>query len=62
MNGKMLYYVHELLLRIAHLKKCLLSSVGKCNKEEMLKLISHQFIRLGLQVDDLCYSVQPKGI
>lgn len=34
-------------------KKCLLSSGGKCIKEEMLKLFSHQFIRLGLQVDDL---------
>lgn len=39
MNGKMLYHVHEFLLRIAHLKKCLLSSVGKFNKEE--KASSH---------------------
>lgn len=64
MNGKMLYHAHQLLLRVAHLKKkkSLLFSVGKCNKEEMLKLTSHQVIRLGLQADDLCYSVQPNGI
>lgn len=63
MNGKMLYHAYQLLLRVAHLKKkSLLFSVGKCNREEMLKLTSHQVIRLGLQVDDLCYSVQPNGI
>lgn len=60
MNGKMLYHVHELLLRIAKNVCCL--QLESSIRMKRIILISHQFIRLGLQVDGLCYSVQPKGI